>query len=123
MTMVHYLSADDILRIHYELVKLFESEGDPITPPGPRDKNLVPSAAGRPRTALGRVEKYTTIDAKAAALFHSLVTSHPFHNGNKRTALVSLLVFLDQNARRIEVTDDELFAFVLAVANNRLYRD
>lgn len=117
--MVKYLSADDVLAIHDELVKLFEAEGDPIAPPGPRDRGLVETAANRPRTALGGTEKYESIEAKAAALFHSLVMNHAFHNGNKRTALVSLLVFLDQNQRLVDVSDDELFDFVLAVAENR----
>jgi hypothetical protein len=68
MATVHFLTPDDILRIHFELVKLFEADGDPITPPGPRDSTLVPSSAGRPHTSLGGVEKYSTVNAKAAAL-------------------------------------------------------
>ncbi len=117
--MVRYLTADDVLRIHWALVGIFEQEADPISPAGPRDRGLLESATGRPMTALGKTEKYTGIDHKAAALFHSLVMNHPFHNGNKRTALVSLLVFLDQNERLVDVTDDELFNFVVAVADNR----
>lgn len=118
--MVHCLTATEIVQIHNELVAIFEQEGEPIEPNGPRDIGLVESAAARPFVALGVTEKYRTIDMKAAALFHSLVMNHAFHNGNKRTALVSLLVFLDRNDRLLEVTDDALFDFVLSVAENRL---
>lgn len=118
--MTRYLASDDILAIHDELVKMFEGEGDPISPPGPRDRGLVETAANRPRTSLAGIEKYTSVEAKASALFHSLVMNHAFHNGNKRTALVSLLVFLDLNHRLLEVDDDLLFDFVLSVAENRL---
>jgi death-on-curing family protein len=118
--MIKCLSGDDILRIHWQLVDIFEKDNDPISPAGPRDRGLVDSAASRPRTSLGGFEKYETVEHKAAALFHSLVLNHAFHNGNKRTALVSLLVFLDQNDRLIEVGDDEVFDMVIAVAEHRL---
>lgn len=114
----NFLTADDVLRIHYALVKLFADGGDPILPAGPRPGGLLESAISRPQTAHGKVEKYPTVEFKAAALFHSLVGNHPFHNGNKRTALVSTVVYLDRNNRRITATDDELFEFVLRVANH-----
>src|SRR5262245_34128890 len=115
-----YLSENDVLAIHNELVKVFAIEADPIFPPGPRDNTLLGSAVSRPQTALGGIDKYKSVEAKAAALFHSLVKNHAFHNGNNRTALVSLLVFLEQNERRLEVGDDELFDFVVSIANGRI---
>jgi death-on-curing family protein len=118
--MVRYLETDDILRIHWSLVDIFAKDNDPISPAGPRDEGLVSSAASRPRTSLGSTEKYETVEHKAAAMFHSLVLNHAFQNGNKRTALVALLVFLDQNDRLVEVADDELFDMVLSVAEHRV---
>lgn len=85
--------------------------------------NLVYSSVFRPQTSLGDIEKNSTVELKAAAFFHSLVKNHPFFNGNKRTARVSLLVFLDQNERRIEATDDELFEFVMQVATDTITPD
>jgi len=35
-------------------------------------------------------------DLKAAALFHSLIKSHPFMDGTKRTALAAALFFLER---------------------------
>ncbi len=112
-----YLSKDEVLDIHWELADFFEKDGDPIIPAGPRDEGLVEMACSRPQTSLGGYEKYKTVDAKAAAFFHSLVKNHAFHNGNKRTALVSTAWFLDQNNRRLNVDDDELFEFVRSVAD------
>jgi death on curing protein len=113
------LSTDDVLRIHYALVNLFAEGRDPIVPAGPRPGGLLESAITRPATSIGGIEKYKSVEAKAAALFHSLVSNHPFHNGNKRTALVSTIVFLDRNDRRITATDDDLFDFVLRVAGHQ----
>ncbi len=118
--MTRYPTSDDVLAVHYELVALFAGEENPIAPPGPRDLGLLASACNRPRTALGGTQKYKTTVQKAAALFHSLVKNHPFHNGNKRTALATLVTFLWRNDRRInsDVTDDEVFDMVVGIANN-----
>jgi len=116
--MVAHLTHEDLLTIHRELVDMFEQDRDPIVPSGARDDNLLYSAVERPLTSLGDTEKYDTVDAKAAALFHSLIMNHPFHNGNKRTALMATLVFLDKNDRRVEASDDEVFDFVIAVASH-----
>jgi death-on-curing family protein len=114
--MTHYLSANDILNIHSQLVKMFVLEADPISPPGPRDLTLVHSASMRPQTSLGHTEKYKTVEAKAAAFLHSLITNHPFHNGNKRTGLFTTVVFLDRNDRMLRATDDECFDLVVGIA-------
>jgi len=103
MAVKHYLGIDEV--------------DDPISPSGPRDETLLHSALGRPRTSLGSKEKYTHIAEKAAALLHSLIMNHPFHNGNKRTALVSMLVFLDKNGRKLIVKDDVIFHFIVAIAS------
>jgi len=55
-----------------------------------------------------------------AALLHSLVLNHPFHNGNKRTALVALIVFLEENGCVLTCDERELFRFVLLLARHAL---
>jgi death-on-curing protein len=45
--------------------------------------------------------------------------NHAFHNGNKRTALVSLIALLDANNYVLPISQDELFQFVLNVVNHR----
>lgn len=109
--------ADAIISVHDGLVQLFVDEDDPISPSGVKSIDMLESACSRPHTGVGNVEKYETLESKLAALFHSLTKNHPFHNGNKRTALVSLLTALHRNDRRLEssVTDDQIFDFVVAV--------
>lgn len=114
------LGVDEILAVHEALVAAFEESGDPIDPPGVRDENLLHSAAFRPNTAIGSVSKYDTVEGHAAALLHSLVHNHPFHNGNKRTALVSMLVLLDRNGILLVCDQQALFKHVLFVAQHRV---
>jgi death-on-curing family protein len=110
---VHYLNIVNLLEIHEALVLMFAEENDPIFPPGVKHEGLLESAIHRPQTSLGDVEKYDSVLSKGAAFFHSLVRNHAFHNGNKRTSLVALVVFLDLNDYLIDTTDDELFKFVI----------
>ena len=114
-----YLDADTITAIHYQLAQDFAEHHDPIDPPGVRAGGLLESAAMRPQTSfLGEVRKYPSVEMAAAALMHSLVHNHPFHNGNKRSALVSTLVFLDKNGLLLTCSEDDLFRLILKVAQH-----
>lgn len=83
--------------IHDVLVSAFWPGQDAVGPNEYRDVGLVGSAAARPfQTAFGQ-ELHEGLFDKAAALFHSLIANHPFHNGNKRTAVIALDHFLLAN--------------------------
>jgi death-on-curing family protein len=110
-------SSSNVEEIHFALAKIFESENDPISPAGVKSKEMLESACERPNTGIGGVYKYKTLEEKSAALFHSLTKNHPFHNGNKRTALVSLLTALYRNDKIINrnIADDDIYDFVVSV--------
>ena len=113
-----FLSEKDVLGIHNALADDFRDADDPIEPAGPRNPNILASAISRPQTSLGDTLKYPTVEMAGAALFHSLVHNHPFHNGNKRTALVSLLVFLDENGLLLTCDENLVFRTVLQIAQH-----
>ncbi len=115
-----HLSEQYLSAIHEALVEDFASSADTIEPPGVRDANLLSSAAHRSRTAFGDTLKYPTVEMAAAALFHSVVLNHAFHNGNKRTGLVALLAFLDRHGMVLTCSERELFRFTLRVAQHGL---
>lgn len=114
------LTVDDVLLVHDALVRDFARSNDPISPPGIRSPDLLGSAVFRPSTSLGDTCKYPTVSMAGAALFHSLALNHAFHNGNKRTALVALLVFLESNQKFLDATQPQLYRLVLEVASHRL---
>lgn len=115
-----YISEEEVKQIHWHLVDQFRASGDPIEPPGVRDEVLLSSALARPLTGSGDELKYPTVEMAAAALLHSLTLNHAFHNGNKRTALVSVLVFLDRNGLALTASEGEALRFVLRVARRVL---
>lgn len=109
-----YLSAEDILVIHSEIVD--ETGGLH----GVRDVNLLDSAAHRARTSFGGRELYKTVFEKAAAYFHSLAMNHVFLDGNKRTAVTTAARFLDLNGYELQASNKELESFALRVVIKKL---
>jgi death-on-curing family protein len=117
------LTARDVERIHWQIVKDFAADRDPIDPPGIRSNDLLESAVFRPQTSLGEVDKYPTVAMAGAGMFHAIVHNHPFHNGNKRTALVALIAFLDLNGWVVTASTDDFFAYVIKLAEHKLIPD
>jgi death-on-curing family protein len=113
------LSVEDVLQIHRLLVEDFAATGDPIEPPGIRSRALLESAVGRQHVGLGSQLKYPSPIESASTLLYGICLDHAFHNGNKRTALVSMLVHLDKNRIGLfNVDQKELFELMLTVANH-----
>jgi death-on-curing protein len=118
------LSADDIVEMHDVLEDWFSESPDPISPPGVKDMKLVESAVARPYQTVDKKDAYETTFDKGAALFHSLINNHAFHNGNKRVALVSAQVLLAEDGYWLErPSDDEMFEFARAAAAHELTED
>jgi prophage maintenance system killer protein len=94
---IHTLDTSEVLSIFYYLVEEFAQTEDPIEPVGIRDENLLESAVFRQDVSLGSVLKYDTPISNAATLAYGICNDHLFYNGNKRTALISILAHLDKN--------------------------
>jgi death-on-curing family protein len=117
---IRFLSEEEVVGIHEFLAREFANDDDPISPPGIASQELLASACYRPHTAIGDDTKYPTVEMAAAALLHSLALNHAFFNGNKRTALVAMLVFLDENGVQLTCGEREVFRLVLQVAQHSL---
>jgi death-on-curing protein len=81
-----------------------------------REVGLLQSSLARPNTTLYGADAYPSLDLKAAALMHSIVTSHPLIDGNKRTAWALMITFVLLNGFEVVAETDDAFDFVLGVA-------
>lgn len=86
------------------------------TVPQVRDHGLLASAAARPEATAFGADAYPDLDAKAAALLHSLAKNHALVDGNKRLALAAVIAFYGVNGRRLTLTNDEAYELVADVA-------
>ncbi|EPY1467800.1 type II toxin-antitoxin system death-on-curing family toxin [Pseudomonas aeruginosa] len=110
-----------IKHIHNYLVEYFQDSDDPVSPPGIKNEELLASAVMRPFSSAGGSDAYVGVFNKAAALFHSLINNHCFHNGNKRAALLATLVYLGEEGWWVtEPSDDEMFEFTRMAAAHEL---
>ena len=85
---------------------------------GIRDAAMLHAAVARPFATFDGVELYPDDFEKAAALFHSLIKSHPFMDGTKRTAFASAIYFLHERGYPLQrpLPKDEVVRFCVQVA-------
>jgi death on curing protein len=88
--------------------------------PAVRDIGLLESALARPQATAFGADAYPDLNAKAAALLHSLARNHALVDGNKRLALAGVIAFYGVNGVRLTLTNDEAYELVIAVADGTL---
>ena len=75
------------------------------------DKSRLLSALGN------QYQPYGYDEQRIASTYKSLIINHPFVNGNKRTALLSLLWLCEMNYKIIKLNEDELIDLTLSIAD------
>lgn len=110
----------DVLRAHFLIADYFFDAGAGIGGIGPRDSSLLHSAVYRQFVSFGGMEKWRNEYERCATLLYGLVKDHPFHDANKRTALLVTLYFLQKNNRVPTTSQRELEDFVVEVAEDSL---
>ena len=85
------LGIHDVLKAHFLIADFFIESGNQFIMVGPRDINLLHSSVGRQHAGYGKNMKWHTSFDLSATLFYGLIKDHPFHDANKRTALLCLL--------------------------------
>ena len=114
------LSVADVLRAHYAIADYFVGGEGGIGGVGPRDLNLLHSAVSRQSVAYDRHEKWPKGVEKIATLVFGIVKDHPFHDANKRTALLTMLYHLQRIDRTPTAAQKELEDLIVAVADDKL---
>lgn len=102
--------------LHDFAVSAFWPGVEPVGPGQLRDPGLLNSAVSRPFQNVFGVEVHDSFAKKTAALFHSLISNHPFQNGNKRTAVVALGYFLIANGHFPALKPSEMYDLAIATA-------
>jgi len=111
---VKRLSPKQFLLIHDELIESYGGSH------GVRDENLLESAIFQPYASYGGVDLYPTIFDKAAAMLRSLINNHPFVDGNKRTAITSAQIVIEESGFQFTAPVNPTFKFLNQVANKNL---
>ncbi|MBN9406117.1 MAG: type II toxin-antitoxin system death-on-curing family toxin [Burkholderiales bacterium] len=110
-----WISKPALLLLHAE--SLAEHGGSP----GLRDEGLLDSALARPQNLLAYGEP--DVAALAAAYGSGVARNHPFIDGNKRAALLSIGLFLHLNGWRLTASQADTTRTMLALAAGELPED
>ncbi len=104
----------------YEIHEYIIAESGGIV--GLREAAMLHAAVSRPFATFGGQELYQNDFEKAAALFHSLIKSHPFMDGTKRTAFAATLFFLQRCGYILpeQFPLNEVIDFCVALAEENL---
>ena len=104
----------------YEIHEIIIAETGGLA--GLREPGLLHSAVARPFATFGGQELYPSDFEKAGALFHSLIKSHPFMDGTKRTAFASALFFLNRCGYSLPTRFplDRVIDFCVSIAEENL---
>jgi death-on-curing protein len=106
------LTSNDILYLHSiveEKFKIFT---------GVKDLGLVQAIADRPKQKFyGTFIPFDDIFTKAASLMEGIIRMHPFYDGNKRTALLSTIAYLELNGYTMIVPISAV-RFTVKIAKN-----
>lgn len=108
------LTKEQVISIHSSLI---EATGGTD---GVRDIGLLESALEAPFQTFDGKDLYPALIQKAARLGYSLVSNHPFVDGNKRIGIHTMLVFLAVNGVEIECTQKELIDIGLSLADGTM---
>jgi death on curing protein len=115
VTEPEWLNRATILDIHAEQLALFGGAD------GVRDIGLLDSALGRPLNKF--VHGETRLTMLAATYAFGIARNHPFADGNKRTALASIFVFLGLNNMEFVPSPEEATASILSMAAGEISED
>lgn len=86
---------------------------------GVRDVDALEAALARARQKWHYGTDTDLADLAAAYAF-GLATAHPFNDGNKRIALLTMAVFLGLNGKALDATEPELVQVITALAAGSL---
>ena len=109
-----FLSEEDILYIHNNQINLYGGES------GIRSQELLNSAVSHVRTEFAGVKLYKNLIEIASAYIYHICQNHCFIDGNKRTALVAGLVFLNLNGLDILDPEEKLYQMMLDITEGKI---
>lgn len=111
-----YLTLTEVQYVAHRLAKELMIWNEPIPDFNSRYPKVLEACLAAPMHTFNKKELYAGFNKKAAVLFYFMIKDHPFQNGNKRVAMMTMLYFLFKNGRWLEIDSQKLYNFAKWVA-------
>lgn len=117
--MTKWLTLEHIRDICFVYAKTHLAFDEPVPPFNTRFPGKLEAILEIPKQEFEGQPFYPTLTKQAAALFYSLIKEHPFFNGNKRIAVIGLLLFLLLNGKWLDLKWEKFYETTILVAESR----
>lgn len=115
--MIKFIPIEPILEFHKQQIAEYGGSY------GVRDIKLLESALAQPESSFGGEYLHPTLFDMAAAYGYHICKIHPFVDGNKRTALIAMIIFLSVNGYLLKADKKLLYATIIDLASGRLEKE
>ncbi len=119
MRVIKRITITEVEYTAFRLAKELMTWKEPIPDFGSRFPNILESCLKVPFQTFNKKPLYRKLIGKSSMLFYLMIKNHPFENGNKRIAVMTLIVFLDINGKWLTVGRDNLYKIAVYVAESR----
>ena len=114
MKNIYFVPKYIILHFHDQLIQTYGGK------PGIRDKKLFDSAIEQSKTIYEGEYSHNSLIEMAAAYGYHLCNNHPFMEGNKRIALVTMDIFLQRNGYEIVASEKKTYKIMMQLSSGKL---
>lgn len=109
-----FLRLEDVLFLHERQLARYGGAS------GIRDIGLLESALAQPAATYADQFLHKDLFEMAAAYAFHIAQNQPFFDGNKRTGLLSAIVFLEMNGQKVADPEELLYQAMLDIAEPKL---
>ena len=111
---MRYFTLEEIELLHMQII---DASGGSH---GVRDRGRLESVVAVQTQEVFGKKLYEAVFEVAGALAKGIIADHAFVDGNKRTGIMSAVVFLERNGMHTHIADSELEDFAVRVAVEHL---
>ncbi len=115
--MIRFLPAEIVLAIHEDQIRLYGGSY------GVCNRGMLDAALHMPQAQFDGEFLHTTLYSMATTYGFHLCQNHPFIDGNKRVAGMTMLTFLQLNGLTPTVAEMEYYTVMMAVASSQKNKD
>ena len=114
MNEIVFIPKQIVIYFHEQLIDLY---GGML---GIRDEGLLDSAIEQPKSMFDGSYLHDSLVKMAAAYGFHICKNHPFIDGNKRVALVTMDTFLQKNGYEITASEKDVYEVMIKLASGEL---
>jgi death-on-curing family protein len=113
------ITVKEVEYVAFSFAQKLMTYDEPIPEFGSRFPNTLESCIDTPFMQFNRKDLYRGLVGKTSVLFYFLIKNHPFQNGNKRIAVMTILYLFHKNGKWIRMSNEDLYNFAKGIARSK----